>query len=266
MRVTLKNVRLHQHPIITPKPADATSFRFYQTFFTECTVRRLIYSQVLEKSGIRPSAEDIDKLLAESIGAITLSNFDEERQVLTLRYSVAEAQLEIRLPVEFIGNYDASLRIMEAFKYVFASNRSIIVKADTFTQSAADPQDTLYLRIDKHSKSVYAALSGSSAQRANEAQEFAFFVDDQLVQQSEIPQLICTPDVLKAGRICHCVCYIGGVLEIQSKPMDLSLFIKPETLVRDSPKIQFDNRNYIDAIAPTGNFLNSAKNSTEDTE
>lgn len=180
--MTLKNVKLNQRPIITPKPADAASFRFYQTFFTECTVRHLIYSQIFEKSGIRPSAEDIDKLVAEGLEAITLNSFDDKQQVLTLRYSVAEAQFETSLPVEFLGNYDASLRITEASKYVFASNRSIIVKADAFTKPTVDPQDALCLRTDKHSKSVYAALYGPSAERADEAQEFAFFVDDQLVQ------------------------------------------------------------------------------------
>ena len=184
--------------------------------------------------------------------------------MLTLRYSVAEAQFETSLPVEFLGNYDASMRITEASKYVFASNRSIIVKADAFTKPTVDPQDALCLRTDKHSKSVYAALYGPSAERADEAQEFAFFVDDQLVQQSESPRLVCTQDVLKTGRICHCVCYIGGVREIQSRPVDLSLFAGLSTPVRESPKIQFDNRNYVDVIAPTGNFLRPAEHQAED--
>ena len=65
-----------------------------------------------------------------------------------LRYSFADDQYELRVPVEFLGNYDASLRITEAHKYIFASNQSMLVKADTFTQSAAEPQDALYLRTD----------------------------------------------------------------------------------------------------------------------
>lgn len=237
VRVSLKNVRLHQHPVITPKPADSASFKFYQTFYTQCTIRHLIYQQVLEKSGMRFRAEEIDRLIADGIGAVTQSNFDNEQQVLTLPYSVADAQYELRLPTEFIGSYDANLRITEAFKYVFASDRQTIVKADAFTQSEARSQDMLYIRADKSSRSVYAAITGPSAERVDEAQEFAFFVDDELVQQSEIPKLVCTPEVLKAGRVCHCVCYIGGIQEIQSKPIDLSLFMKPATPVRNSPKI-----------------------------